>query len=133
MLNKSLSLKINTIILGVIALFDIIRGYMHTFNINYASANIAKIDPHPDAMYLLGVFGMSNFLTAFIYLIIIWKAKHITPYILLIIPFAYLVGIIGLKTEDVQMQSEFNGQYMMFGYFTICFLTSLIYFTSKKQ
>ena len=78
MLNKFLSLKINTLILGVIALIDIIRGYMHTFNINYASANIAKIDPHPDAMYLLGVFGMSNFLTAFIYLIIVWKAKHIT-------------------------------------------------------
>tara|TARA_Y100000385_G_scaffold253224_1_gene277205 strand:- start:236 stop:637 length:402 start_codon:yes stop_codon:yes gene_type:complete len=133
MLNKSLSLKINTIILGVIALIDIIRGYMHSFNINYASANIAKIDPHPDAMYLLGVFGMSNFLTAFIYLIIVWKAKHITPYILFIIPFAYLIGIIGLRTQDVQMQSEFNGQYIMFGYFTICLLTSLLYFTSKKQ
>ena len=133
MLNKFLSLKINTLILGVIALIDIIRGYMHTFNINYASANIAKIDPHPDAMYLLGVFGMSNFLTAFIYLIIVWKAKDITPYILFIIPFAYLVGIIGLRTQDVQMQSEFNGQYIMFGYFTICLLTSLLYFTSKKQ
>ena len=132
MLNKSLSLKINTIVLTVIAIVDIIRGYMHTFNINYASANIAKIDPHPDAMYLLGVFGMSNFLTAFIYLIIVWKAKHITPYILLIIPLGYLVGIIGLKIQDVQMQSDFNGQYMMFGYFTICLLTSLLYFTSKK-
>ena len=132
MISKSLALKINTIVLGVIALIDIIRGDMHTFNINYASANIAKIDPHPDALYLLGVFGMSNFLTAFIYLIVVWKAKHIAPYILLLLPFAYLVGIIGLKTQDVQMQSEFNGQYIMFGYFTICLLTSLLYFTSKK-
>ena len=132
MLSKSLSLKINTIVLIVIAIVDIIRGFMHTYNINYASANIAKIDPHHDALYLLGVFGMSNFLTAFIYLIIVWKAKHITPYILFIIPFAYLVGIVGLRTQDVQMQSEFNSQYMMFGYFTICLLTSLLYFTSKK-
>ena len=133
MLNKSLALKVNTFVLGVIAIIDIIRGYMHTFNINYASANIAKIDPHPDAMYLLGVFGMSNFLTAFVYIIIVWKAKHITPYILLIIPIAYLAGIIGLRTQDVLMQSEFNGQYIMFGYFTVCLLTSLTYFTSKKQ
>lgn len=132
MLSKSLSLKINTIVLIVIAIVDIIRGCMHTFHINYAAANIAKIDPHPDALYLLGVFGMSNFLTAFIYLIIVWKAKHIAPYILLIIPLGYLVGIIGLKTQDVQMQSDFNGQYMMFGYFAICLLTSLTYFTSKK-
>lgn len=133
MLSKSLALKINTFVLGVIAIIDIIRGYMHTYNINYAAANIAKIDPNPDAMYLLGVFGMSNFLTAFIYLIIVWKAKHITPYILLIIPIAYLAGIIGLRTQDVLMQSEFNGQYIMFGYFTLCLLTSLLYFTSKKQ
>lgn len=132
MLSKSLSLKINTIVLIVIAIVDIIRGCMHTFNINYAAANIAKIDPHPDALYLLGVFGMSNFLTAFIYLIIVWKAKHIAPFILLIIPLGYLVGIIGLKTQGVHMQSDFNGQYMMFGYFAICLLTSLTYFTSKK-
>lgn len=132
MLNRSLTLKINAIVLTVIAIADIIRGYMHTFNINYAAANIAKIDHHPDALYLLGVFGMSNFLTAFIYLFIVWKAKHIAPFILLIIPLGYLVGIIGLKTQGVHMQSDFNGQYMMFGYFAICLLTSLTYFTSKK-
>jgi len=132
MISKTLSLKINTYVLGLVAIVDILRGYMHTFKINYASANIAKIDSHPDAMYILGVFGISNFLTSFIYLIVVWKAKHLSPYILVIIPFAYLIGIIGLKMQNVQMQSEFNGQYMMYGYFTICLLTSLTYFTSKR-
>jgi len=105
---------------------------MHTFNINWASANIAKIDPIPDSLMLMGTFGISNFLTGFIYLLILWKAKKLAPYVLILIPISYVLGIMGLKMQHVQMQAEFNGQYMMRVYLILCALTSIYYFIALK-
>lgn len=132
MFKKKIALKINTRVLGALAILDLIRGYMHTFNINWASANIAKIDPIPDSLMLMGSFGISNFLTGFIYLLIIWKAKQLAPYILLLIPFSYVLGIIGLKIQNVQMEAEFNGQYMMHVYLILCALTGVYYFVASN-
>jgi len=131
--NKKTALKISTILLFAIALLDIVRGFMHTFNINWSAENIAKIEAIPDSMILMGSFGMSNFLTGFIYLLILWKAKNLTPYILAIIPIAYGLGIIGLKLQGIAMDAEFNGQYMMFFYLGSCVLTSIYYFLSLKK
>ena len=112
------------LILGVV---DIIRGVMHTFVFTWAAENIAKIDPHPDALMLLGVFGNSNFLTSAVYLLIAIKAREIAGYVLEFIPFAYFVGIVGVRTNGVTMQSAFNGQYMMFVYFAVC-IVAFVYF-----
>lgn len=132
-MHKKTALKISTILLFAIALLDIVRGFMHTFNINWSAENIAKIEAIPDSMILMGSFGMSNFLTGFIYLLILWKAKNLTPYILAIIPIAYGLGIIGLKLQGIAMDAEFNGQYMMFFYLGSCVLTSIYYFLSSKK
>jgi hypothetical protein len=133
MYNKKTALKVSTILLFAIALLDIVRGFMHTFNINWAAENIAKIEAIPDSMMLMGSFGMSNFLTGFIYLLILWKVKNLTPYILGLIPIAYGLGIIGLKLQGIAMDAEFNGQYMMFVYLGLCALTSIYYFLSSKK
>lgn len=132
MFHKEFTLKLNAIVLSLLALMDLFRGYMHTFNIKWASAHVAQIAPNPDSLFLMGAFGMSNFLTGFIYLIIVWKAKHIAPYVLLVIPVAYLLGLLGLQQQGVHMESAFNGQYMMYVYLGICFITSIFYFTAKK-
>jgi hypothetical protein len=133
MYNKKTALKVSTILLFSISLLDIVRGFMHTFNINWAAENIAEIEALPDSMILMGSFGMSNFLTGFIYLLILWKAKNLTPYILALIPIAYGLGIIGLKLQGVAMDAEFNGKYMMFVYLGVCTLTSIYYFLSSKK
>ncbi len=46
-----------------------------------------------DQVFLLGVFGISNFLTGFIYLLISRKAKELAPYMLIIIPLTYHLGL----------------------------------------
>ena len=128
MLNTKTALKINTFVLFLIGVIDIIRGFMHTYNIRWASANIAKIEPIPDSLLLMGAFGISNFLTAFVYFLICWKAKHLSPYVLLLIPFSYMLGFIGLKVENVTPNAEFNGQYMMMVYLGICTVVAIYYF-----
>lgn len=133
MYNKKTALKVSSLLLLAISLLDIIRGFMHTFNINWAAENIAKIEAIPDSMILMGSFGMSNFLTGFIYLLILWKAKNLAPHVLALIPIAYGLGIIGLKLQGIAMESEFNGQYMMFVYLGLCALTSIYYFLSSKM
>ncbi|MBL7005653.1 MAG: hypothetical protein ISR78_01080 [Spirochaetia bacterium] len=133
MFKKELAIKVNAVILFCLGLLDLIRGFMHTFAINWASANIAKIDPHPDALILMGSFGISNFLTGFIYLYIVWKVKEKASFILFLIPVSYVMGVAGMKLSGISMQSEFNGQYMMFIYLAICVLSSLYYAISMKM
>lgn len=94
--------------------------------------NVARIDAHPDALMLLGVFGNSNFLTAGIFLLVAWKAKELSGYVLGIIPLAYLTGIIGIRLNGVTMQSEFNGQYGMLIYFAVCVVT-FVYFVWVRR
>lgn len=130
MFKKEKALKIATITLGLIAIMDIFRGYMHTFNIWHASENIAHMTQTADTLMLMNTFGISNFLTGFIYILIIVKAKEIAPYILTIIPISYLIGIISSNITGIsQMQtSQWNGQYMMYIYLTISLLVGLNYF-----
>jgi hypothetical protein len=132
MLKKETALKISTIVLFLAGLMDIRRGFAHTFNVRYSAENLAGIDPITDSLYLMGAFGISNFLTGFLYFLVIWKAKEIAPYILLIIPLSYLIGGLGLQFQNVQPESQFIGRYMMIVYLSICFISGLLFFLSKK-
>lgn len=133
MFNKERAVKINSIVLFCLGLVDLLRGFMHTYNINWAAVNIAKMEAHPDAMMLMGTFGISNFLTGFIYIYIAWKAKKHAPVLLFLIPAAYFIGVVGMKLSQVSMQSEFNGQYMMLGYMAICVISTVYYLISAKK
>lgn len=132
-MTKARALNLNALFLLIIACLDVVRGFMHTFLNGFASEHIAMIDAHPDALFLLGVFGISNFVTAMIYFVIYKKAKQIAPYVLLAIFFGYLLGIIGIRTDGLRMQSAFNGQYMMFVYLAFTLIFPSIFFLSKNQ
>ncbi|MFZ9614883.1 MAG: hypothetical protein ACO287_05535, partial [Candidatus Methylopumilus sp.] len=50
---------------------DVLRGFMHTFLLTWSATNVAKLNmalESSDQVFLLGVFGISNFLTGFILL-----------------------------------------------------------------
>lgn len=130
-LNKKLILELNAKLLLLLVCIDFIRGFMHTFLNDFAARNIAQISPNPDALYLLGVFGISNFVTSFIFLLIYIKARHLSPHILLVVSMGYAVGIVGVRFSEVTMQSPFNGQYMMFVYLTASLVLPLLYFISQ--
>ncbi|MEL7120400.1 MAG: hypothetical protein AAFO07_13200, partial [Bacteroidota bacterium] len=93
----------------------------------------AGIEPIEDSLLLMGAFGISNFLSGFIYFLVIWKARDLVPYLLLLIPFSYLVGGMGIKYQNIQPEAPFVGQYMMSIYLIICLITGIAYFLSKKK
>lgn len=124
-----------SIVLFFIGLLDLLRGVMHTFLLTWSAANFAKFDMATtpmDQVYMLGVFGISNFVTGFIYLLISRKARELSPYVLIIIPFAYLLGLIGIMSGGVRGQAAYTGQYFMFVYFAICIITFIVFLVQKR-
>ena len=105
---------------------DLLRGFMHTFLLTWSATNIAKLNmaiESSDQVFLLGVFGISNFLTGFIYFLVSKKARELSPYVLIIIPLTYLLGLIGIWSGNVHGQAAFEGKYFMLVYFSICIIT----------
>ena len=105
---------------------DVLRGFMHTFLLTWSATNVAKLNmaiESSDQVFLLGVFGISNFLTGFIYFLVSKKARELSPYVLIIIPLTYLLGLIGIWSGNVHEQAAFEGKYFMLVYFSICIIT----------
>lgn len=128
MLREKNALKICSVVLFLAALMDIKRGVAHTFNVRYSAEYLAGIEPISDSLVLMVAFGISNFLTGVIYLLILWKAKKLIPHVLIMIPLSYLLGSLGMRYQNVQMESAFVGQYIMAVYLGICLLSGLMYF-----
>ena len=123
-----------SVFLFIIGLYDLIRGFMHTYLLTWSASYFAKFDlatVPEDQVFMLGVFGISNWLTGFLYLLISIKAKHLSPYVLIIIPLTYLLGLIGIWSCGIHGQSAFNGQYFMYVYFAICVIIFLIFLFQK--
>lgn len=118
--------RVPATVLFVLGIVDLIRGVMHTFLLRWAGVHIAGFDPvttPSDQFFMLGAFGISNFLTGFLYLLISRKARELSPYVLAIIPATYLLGVIGITVAGVQAQAVFGGRYLMFVYFAVCVVT----------
>lgn len=114
---------------------DVLRGLMHTFLLTWSATNIAQLNMtvgSGDQVFLLGVFGISNFLTGFIYFLISRKARELSPYVLILIPLTYLLGVIGIWSGGVHGQSAFEGQYFMLVYLGICIVTFLVFQFQKR-
>ena len=130
--NTAKRLQIGSYVLFAAGSMDLIRGFMHTFNIRYAAANIAQVDlASPlagDFLLQMSAFGVSNFLTGMFAILVALKAKELAPLMLAIIPVTYLLGIISMRMNNVQPTAAFNGQYMMYVYLTICVVTALYYY-----
>lgn len=119
--------RIPALVLFFIGIFDLIRGFMHTFNIYWAVDFFAKLDLSvaKDAqLLLLAAFGISNYLTGFIFILISRKAKHLSVYMLAFIIAAYALGIVAMRIVGLTRGSNaFSGMYIMMGYLLICLLT----------
>lgn len=124
-----------SIVLLVIGLVDLLRGFLHTYEVNWAAETFAKLDlsvAHFDQLTLLGAFGISNILTGLTYILISRKAKHLSLYVLGIIPIAYAIGFIGLKVSGIDSTAAFYGKYFMLGYLLICAVTCIVFFLSQE-
>jgi uncharacterized membrane protein len=126
-----------SLILLLIGIFDVIRGFMHTFNIYWAVDTFAKLDLSvaKDAqLLLLAAFGISNYLTGFVFILISRKAKHLSVYMLSSIIAAYALGMIAIRLVGLTRGSNaFSGMYIMMVYLLICLLTVLKYFWDHQR
>ena len=130
LIKKETALRISVTVLFLAGLMDLRRGFAHTFNVRYSAEHLAGIELLSDSLVLMVAFGISNFITGFIYLLVAWKAKELAPYILFVIPLSYALGRMGMNYQEVQMESPFIGQYIMAVYLSICLLTGLLYLLS---
>jgi hypothetical protein len=122
-------------VLIFIGMLDLVRGFMHTFLLRWSAVHFAGFDlatTPADQLFLLGVFGISNFLTGFLYLLISRRARDLSPYVLVTIPLTYLLGLIGITVGQVHAQAAFEGKYFMMGYFAVCVVTFLVFLVQRS-
>ena len=129
---------------GVVALglgcVDLVRGVIHTVLLEYAAVFIMGLDlsvARENQLFLLGVFGISNFITGTFLFLIALKARELVPYVLLMIPVWYLVGM-AVISRTVIPQAALGGVPMMLAYFIICIVTAVasfvvIFYRRRKQ
>ncbi len=127
--NSAARYELPSTVLFVLGLVDLLRGALHTFFVNWAVRKFAKLDlsvARQDQLTLLGAFGISNLLTGAIYILVSLKAKRLSEYILIAIPCAYVVGVIGMRASGVKPQSALYGRYFMMAYLGVCLAAVLI-------
>jgi hypothetical protein len=109
---------------------DLVRGFIHTIVLEFAALNIAGLDLSTplagDLLQLMGTFGISNYLTGMMLILIGWKARPLALAMLGIIPVAYLVGILGIKANSAAhapSQAAWGGTGPMLVYLAISAIT----------
>jgi hypothetical protein len=123
-------------LLSILGFVDLIRGFLHTYEVNWAANTFAKLDlsvVRSDQLTLLGTFGISNILTGLIYLLMSKKAKHLSPYVIGIIPLSYALGYAGLKVSGIHAKAALYGKYFMLVYLAACVITFGIFIYQKYK
>lgn len=118
-----------TIILGC---YDLLRGFMHTIVLNYSATNIAGLDlstsTASDQLRLLGAFGISNFETGVVLILIGLYARPVALAMLGFIPLVYLIGYFGIRVNIASYApstANWGGAPGMVVYLCICAVTCI--------
>lgn len=135
--------KFVSIVAVALGCLDLLRGFMHTILLEYAATNIAGLDlatsAAADLLRLMGSFGISNFITGALLIILGLKARPLALAMLGVIPLSYLVGGIGMRLNTagyVSTQADWGGLPMMIGYNLLCIgivVAGVLVTRSRKQ
>ena len=116
----------------VLGSLDLIRGFMHTILLGHAAANIAGLDLSTaqagDLLQLMGAFGISNYITGAMLILLGWKARPLALAMLGVIPIAYAIGQAGIRTYASSYEpsaAAWGGVSMMLAYLAISAITFL--------
>jgi hypothetical protein len=123
--------KFVSVVALCIGLYDLLRGYMHTFELYNSGLNIAKLNldgpDSRDTLQLLGAFGISNYLTGVFMLLMVWKAKPLALMMLGFIPVIYGIGGVVMKQQIQKIphpsKAAWGGHPLMKIYLLICTAT----------
>ena len=117
--------KFAWIIMISLGCIDLIRGFLHTVMLDFAAKNIFVIDLSGgvnNQMFLLGTFGISNYLTGIMFILIGLKARTLVTIILPIIPTVYFLGT-AVITRVANPTAQLGGIPFMQIYFAVCITT----------
>lgn len=117
------TMPIAAIVLFALGCMDLFRGLAHTYMIHWANDTFAHLDLSTngnDQLVLLSAFGISNWLTGMLFILIAIKAKALASATLAIILIAYAIGWLGMQYAGVSPESDFYGRFIMMGYFVVC-------------
>jgi len=122
--------KFVTIVAIALGCLDLIRGFMHTIMLDYAATNIAGLDLSTslagDLLQQMGAFGISNYLTGIMLILIGWKARPLALIMLGVIPAVYAIGFITIKINSAPYapsQAAWGGATPMLVYLIISGIT----------
>ena len=120
-------ISVVTILLGS---YDLVRGFMHTILLHYSATHIAVLDltgsTASDQLRLLGAFGISNYETGIMLILMGIFARGLAMIMLAAIPIFALVGTFAIRFNSVgylPSQAQWGGLQPMIIYLTICALT----------
>lgn len=118
------------VVLLILGCIDLIRGFMHTVLLEYSALNIAGLDlttsTAAEQLRLLGAFGISNWVTGAIFILVALKAKNISIHVMGIIPLAYGLSSIAMRINTsgyAQTTANWGGMNMMIPYLLVCVVT----------
>ena len=117
--------KFAWVIMTLLGCLDLVRGIMHTVFLEYAAENIMGLDlavARDDQLLLLGTFGVSNYITGLMLILIAMKARNIVQYVFLVIPVSYIWGGF-LINRVASSTSRLGGLPMMQIYIAVCIAT----------
>jgi len=125
--------KFVSVVAIVLGSLDLVRGFIHTMLLEYAALNIAGLDLSTsqagDLLQLMDAFGISNYLTGIMLILIGWKARPLALAMLGIIPVAYILGIIGIRinaAEYAPSDAAWGGAIPMLVYLGISAITFIV-------
>jgi hypothetical protein len=124
--------KFVSIIAIALGTLDLIRGFMHTILLEYAATNMAGLDLSSsvaiDLLRLMGSFGISNYITGLMLILLGWKARPLALTMLGAIPVAYFIGSVGIRFNSAgytATQADWGGAPKMNVYMIVCIVTFL--------
>lgn len=139
-------MKINNIpkFVSIAAIFlgciDIMRGLMHTVLLEFAATDIAGLDLSSsqagDLLQIMATFGISNYLTGAMLILMGWKARPLALAMLGVIPVAYLIGMVALRLYSVSYspsQAAWGGIPMVVGYLLLSIITFIAGMIGSKK
>ena len=103
---------------------DLFRGFMHTVLLEYAAINIFVIDLSggvENQIFLLGLFGITNYFTGIMFILIGLTARHLVPIVLPILPLTYFAGS-ALIRSVASPTAQLGGLSFLTIYFLTCIL-----------
>lgn len=132
--------KFVSIVLITLGFIDLIRGFMHTVLLEFAALNIAGLDlttsTATEQLRLLGTFGISNWITGALFILIGFKAKALALYVMGIIPVAYGLSMIAIAINNASYQettADWGGLFLMIPYLLVCAITFILGFMQMRR